>query len=164
LRKHACGVKDEQSEQRHEVGKVWREVAGSAYSSGIGRALSRASVDRLIFAERGGPRRCGRDREGVVQPRVQNSHPRRQCHLARGRGATREPIAGTLSSPCAQSAPGQGKPFVLIGDIGRKRILVLYETGPSENALETRTKSIEKVTAFVINVITQYIFLFDNYG
>lgn len=100
-----------ESGQRHEVGKVWREVAGSADRSEIGRALSRASVDWLTFAGRGGPRRCGRDREGVVQPRVQDSHPRRQCHLARGRGATREPIAGTLSSPYAQSTPGQGKLF-----------------------------------------------------
>lgn len=108
-------------------------VAGSG---GIGvsigdrkRALSRASVDRLITAGRGGSRRCGRDREGVVQPRVQDSHPRRQCHFARGRGATREPIAGALSSSCAQSAPGQGKLLVLIGDIGGKIPQFFNQTG-----------------------------------
>jgi len=94
---------------------VWREVAGSAYRLEIGDGHSPERPS--IIAGRGGPRRCGRDREGVVQSRVQDSHPRRQCHLARGRGATREPIAGTLSSSCAQSAPGQGKLLVLIGDI-----------------------------------------------
>jgi len=87
-----------------------RDRRQSEIRSEIERPLSGASVDQLIFAERRGLRQCGGGREGVVQSRVQNSHPRRRCHLARGRGATREPITGTLSSPCAQSAPGQGKP------------------------------------------------------
>lgn len=91
---------------------MWREVRRNRrHRSKIEPAPSGTFVDRLIFARGRGPRQCGGDREGVVQPRVQDSHPRRRCHLAGGRGATREPIAGTLSSPCAQSAPGQGKPI-----------------------------------------------------
>lgn len=96
-----------------------------AGSGGIGVSIGdRTSTLQSVRrpADIRGERGCRRDREGVVQPQVQDSHPRRQCHLARGRGATREPITGTLSSPCAQSAPGQGKPLVLIGDIEKQKL------------------------------------------
>lgn len=109
------------------VGRIGGKVRDrSTYRSAVGAdGLSRTADEtvgvedtskKVIAARRAprsvaprDPRQCGGGREGVVQPRVQDSHPRRRRHLARGRGATREPIAGTLSSIYAQSAAGQGE-------------------------------------------------------
>lgn len=143
---------------------MWREVwRNRRHRSKIELALSGSTfVDRLIFARRRSPRRCGGDREGVVQPRVQDSHPRRRCHLAGGRGATREPIAGTLSSPCAQSAPGQGKLIISRFDwrcfFFSKYVPRFFSNETDLSICETRMKQIYEIDGRNYSI---YIYVYE---